>query len=266
MEIIIAPDAAGVATVAAGIVADLVRTKPTAVLGLATGSSPLGLYAELAARVAGGLDLTAVRAFALDEYVGLRPDDPRSYAHVIRTRVTEPLGLDPDNVHVPPGTGEAIVAACRDYEDAIAAAGGIDLQVLGIGRNGHLGFNEPTSSFASRTRIAPLAASTRQDNARFFDRPEDVPVRCVTQGLGTIMEARVALLIATGEAKAVAVANAVEGPVSMSCPASILQHHPHAVVIVDDAAAAGLRRTDCQLLSAPSPKRTFRLQQSDFAR
>lgn len=255
MEIIVAPDAAGVATAAAGIVVDLVRSKPDAVLGLATGSSPLGLYAELAVQVAGGLDLTAVSAFALDEYVGLPPDDPRSYAHVIRTCVTEPLGLDPDRVRVPPGMGQDMAAACRDYEDAIAAAGGIDLQILGIGRNGHLGFNEPASPFDTRTRIAPLAESTREDNSRFFDRIEDVPRQCITQGLGTIMAARRALLIATGDAKAAAVAGALEGPVSTDCPASILQHHPDAVVIVDDAAAAGLRRKSRYRRWVPAPEK-----------
>jgi glucosamine-6-phosphate deaminase len=242
VEIIIASDAAGVAIAAADIVTDLVRAKPNAVLGLATGSSPLGLYAELAARVAKGLDMTAVSGFALDEYVGLTPDDPRSYAHVIRSNVTEPLGLDPEKVHVPAGVGDDLPAACHRYEDAIARAGGIDLQVLGIGRNGHLGFNEPSSSPASRTRVASLAESTRQDNARFFDEPDAVPVQCVTQGLGTIMDAFRTLLIATGSAKADSIASAIEGPVSATCPASILQLHPNAVVVCDREAAAKLTR------------------------
>jgi glucosamine-6-phosphate deaminase len=242
VEIIIAPDAAGVAIAAADIVTDLVRAKPNAVLGLATGSSPLGLYAELAARVAGGLDMTAVSGFALDEYVGLLPDDPRSYARAIRSHVTEPLRLDPGKVHVPPGVGDDLDAACHLYEDAIARAGGIDLQVLGIGRNGHLGFNEPSSPLASRTRVAALAEWTRRDNARFFDQPDAVPVQCVTQGLGTIMEARRALLIATGAAKADSIALAVEGPVSPSCPASVLQLHQNAVVVCDREAAAKLTR------------------------
>ncbi|WP_264065646.1 glucosamine-6-phosphate deaminase [Mycolicibacterium komossense] len=244
MEIIIAANADGVAIAAADVVTDMIRDTPNAVLGLATGSSPLGLYAELAARVADGLDMTAVRGFALDEYVGLTPDDPRSYAHVIDTNVTGPLRLDPGNVHVPAGVGDDLVAACRQYEDDITRAGGIDLQILGIGRNGHLGFNEPASSFDSRTRIALLAESTRRDNARFFERPEDVPVQCVTQGLGTIMEARTTVLIATGTSKAEAITRAVRGPVSTQCPASILQRHQHAVIIVDEAAAAGLRSTD----------------------
>lgn len=240
VKIIVAPDAAGVASMAADLVTDVVRATPAAVLGLATGSSPLGLYAEMAVRVRAGLDMTAVRGFALDEYVGLTPADPRSYAHVIRTEVTEPLRLDPGKVHVPAGIGDDLPAACDGFEDAIARAGGVDLQVLGIGRNGHLGFNEPKSAFDSRTRVASLAASTRQDNARFFDRPEDVPEQCVTQGLGTIMDARIAVLIATGSAKAAAVAEAVHGPISESCPASILRRHRHAVLVVDKAAAAQL--------------------------
>jgi glucosamine-6-phosphate deaminase len=242
VEIIIAPNVECVAMESANIVTDLVRAKPNAVLGLATGSSPLGLYAELAARVAGGLDMTAVTGFALDEYVGLTPDDPRSYAHVIRSHVTEPLKLDPDKVHVPAGVGDDLAAACQRYEDAIARAGGIDVQVLGIGRNGHLGFNEPSSPLASRTRVASLAEATRRDNARFFDRPEAVPVQCVTQGLGTIMDARRTLLIATGAAKADSIAAAIEGPVSTSCPASILQRHRDAVVVCDPEAAGKLTR------------------------
>lgn len=241
VEIIVAPDPAGVAVAAADIVTDVVRTEPAAVLGLATGSSPLGLYAELAARVVSGLDLTAVRGFALDEYVGLAPHDPRSYAHVIRTTVTDPLRLHPRNVLVPNGIGDDLSAACAGFEAAIAAAGGVDLQVLGIGRNGHLGFNEPMSPFDSRTRVATLTESTRRDNARFFDRPQDVPDRCVTQGLGTIMDARIALLIATGPAKAGAVAAVVDEPVTQSCPASILQRHERAVLVLDEAAAARLR-------------------------
>ncbi len=241
MKIIVAADPAGVAVAAADIVTDVVRTEPAAVLGLATGSSPLGLYAELAARVAAGLDMTAVRGFALDEYVGLAPRDPRSYAHVIRTTVTEPLRLRPRNVLVPNGIADDLPAACAGFEAAIAAAGGVDVQVLGIGRNGHLGFNEPMSPFDSRTRVATLTESTRRDNARFFDRPQDVPDRCVTQGLGTIMDARIAVLIATGPAKAGAVAAAVDGPVTRRCPASVLQRHGHAVLVVDEAAAAELR-------------------------
>ncbi|BBY58311.1 glucosamine-6-phosphate deaminase [Mycolicibacterium sarraceniae] len=240
MKIIIVADPVAAAAAAADIVTSLVARKPNAVLGVATGTSPQGLYAELAARVQTGLEMSAVTVFALDEYVGLAASDPRSYTYFIHTIVAQPLRLDPERVHVPIGVGDDLDSRCRQYEAAIAAAGGVDLQILGIGRNGHLGFNEPTSSLVSRTRVAPLARSTRQDNARFFGVPADVPVRCVTQGLGTIMEARVALLIATGAAKAPAIARAVEGPVSAFCPASILQQHRDAVVILDEAAAGEL--------------------------
>lgn len=252
MEIIVERDGVGVATTAANVVTELVRTRPDGVLGLATGSTPLGLYAEMAERVRSGLDMSAIRGFALDEYVGLTPDDPRSYAEVIHTHVTRPCGLDPANVHVPPGVGDDLDAACREYEAAIARVGGIDVQILGIGSNGHLGFNEPMSSFASRTRVAALAESTRRDNSRFFDDVDDVPRQCVTQGLGTIMEARATLLIATGAGKAAAIAAAVEGPVSTTCPASILQRHRRAIVIVDEAAASGLRATDVHGRAAPA--------------
>ncbi|MGB3481808.1 MAG: glucosamine-6-phosphate deaminase [Mycobacterium sp.] len=244
MDVIISSDVSAVATAAADMVTDLVQRKPNAVLGLATGSSPLGLYAELAKRVAAGLDMSAVSGFALDEYVGLAPSDPHSYAHVIRTQVTEPLRLDPSNVHVPAGIGDDLDTACRVFENTIRDAGGIDIQILGIGRNGHLGFNEPTSSLVSRTRVAALSRRTRQDNARFFDSPDDVPMDCVTQGLGTIMEARMTLLIATGAAKADAIVRAAEGPVSARCPASILQLHENAVLVIDEEAATELSLVD----------------------
>jgi len=251
VEIIVAPDAGSVAVMAADLVTDVVRGRADAVLGLATGSSPQGLYAELAARVAAGFEMGSVRAFALDEYVGLAPTDPRSYTHVIRTMVTEPCRLDPDLVHVPPGTAADLAGACADFETAITAAGGVDLQILGIGRNGHLGFNEPLSSFDSRTRVAVLSESTRRDNARFFDSIAQVPTHCVTQGLATIMAARSALLIATGAAKADALLRAVAGPVSEQCPASLLQLHDHVVVIADTPAAARLAEVDRRGLPDP---------------
>ncbi|MBI5160378.1 MAG: glucosamine-6-phosphate deaminase [Micrococcales bacterium] len=244
MEVIILSDAAQVARVAAAVVAE-VAARPNAVLGLATGSSPLGIYRELAAAVErGALDLSTTRGFALDEYVGIPEEHPQSYASVIRGEVIEPLGMDPALVRVPDGRARDIEAACDEYEAAIRAAGGIDLQILGVGANGHIGFNEPTSSFASRTRIKTLAPRTREDNARFFDSVEEVPTHCLTQGLGTIMESRCALLVAQGEAKADAVAAVVEGPVTSVVPGSILQHHRRATIVVDEAAASGLRLAD----------------------
>ncbi|TYP83658.1 glucosamine-6-phosphate deaminase [Blastococcus xanthinilyticus] len=245
MEIVILPGPEDVAREAARRVAGVVRRRPGAVLGLATGSSPLGLYAELARQVAdGALDVTGVSGFALDEYVGIPLEHPQSYASVIRRTVTEPLGLDPRRVHVPDGRAPDLAAAADAYERAIRAAGGIDLQILGIGANGHLGFNEPTSSLASRTRVKTLAPRTRADNARFFAGSEEVPLHCLTQGLGTILEARELLLVAQGEAKADAVAAAVEGPLAAICPASVLQLHPRAAMVLDEAAACRLRLAD----------------------
>ncbi|MCO1339785.1 glucosamine-6-phosphate deaminase [Kocuria polaris] len=245
MQVVIADSAAEVGRIAAAKVASVIRRRPDAVLGLATGSSPLAIYADLAERVrSGGLRVDAVRAFALDEYVGLPLEHPESYHSVIRTVVTEPVGLTPDLVNVPDGSAADLDVAAEDYERAIRDAGGVDVQILGIGANGHIGFNEPTSSFASRTRIKTLAPQTRADNARFFASPDDVPTHCVTQGLGTILDARELVLVATGASKAAAVHAMVEGPLSSMCPGSALQLHPHAMVVVDEAAAARLELTD----------------------
>ncbi|QIK63914.1 glucosamine-6-phosphate deaminase [Leucobacter viscericola] len=249
MRVLIVENEAEVARAAAEQVADVIRrgrgAGRAAVLGVATGSSPLGIYHELAAQVRGDrLDTAGVSAFALDEYVGLDAGHPESYHSVIRRTVTEPLRLDPARVHVPNGTAADLEAECRAYERAIRGAGGIDLQLLGIGSNGHVGFNEPVSSFASRTRLKTLAPQTRADNARFFESPEQVPVHCVTQGLGTILEADRLLLVAHGTAKADAVARMIEGPLTSMCPASVLQLHPEATVIVDREAAAELQLTD----------------------
>ena len=245
MEVVILPSAAEVGVLAARKILHLVSRQPDAVLGLATGSSPLGVYAALAAHVREGrLDTSAVSAFALDEYVGIPVEHPESYASVIHREVTVPLHLDPARVQVPDGRATDVEAACARYEEAIRAAGGVDLQILGIGANGHVGFNEPTSSFASRTRIKTLTERTRADNARFFDSPDDVPTHCLTQGLGTISDARELLLVAQGSQKAAAVAAAVEGPLTSMCPGSILQLHRRVTVMVDEAAAADLRLTD----------------------
>jgi glucosamine-6-phosphate deaminase len=245
VELIVLPTASEVARVAADKVAGVFMQKTEGVIGLATGSSPLAIYRELARRVSGGaLDFSRVRGFALDEYVGIADNHPESYAAVIRREVVEPLGMDPALVHVPDGSAEDLEEACDRYEAAIAASGGVDLQILGIGRNGHIGFNEPGSSFGSRTRDKALAPQTRLDNARFFDSPADVPARCLTQGIGTILESRELVLVAQGEAKAQAIASAVEGPLTSMCPASALQLHRRATLIVDEAAAQQLTRTD----------------------
>lgn len=245
MEIVILPSAADVDAAAADIVASLVLKRPDAVLGVATGSSPQGIYRQLAARVAdGAVSFAGASAFALDEYVGLDVGHPESYHSVIAREVCGPLGFDQARVRVPDGSAADTTKAASAYETAIADAGGIDLQILGIGTNGHIGFNEPTSSLASRTRVKTLAPQTRADNARFFADPADVPTHCITQGLGTIFEARHLLLVAQGASKSDAIAHAVEGPVSSRWPGSILQLHPHATVILDEAAASRLELAD----------------------
>lgn len=245
MEIVIVPDGAAVAARAAAAMASVIRSTERTVIGVATGSSPLGTYEALAEMVrAGELDMTDVSAFALDEYVGLDPEHPESYHSVIGKTVADQLGMDPARVHVPNGFAEDFGVACDEYERAIADAGGIDIQLLGIGANGHIGFNEPASSFASRTRLKTLAPQTRADNARFFDSIDEVPMYSVTQGLGTILDARRLLLVAQGEAKADAVAAMIEGPVASLCPASALQLHRFATVIIDEAAASKLKLRD----------------------
>ena len=243
-EVVIVDSARTGGELAADLIARLAATRPDPVLGLATGSSPLPVWSALAAR---GLDLSAATGFALDEYVGLEPGHPESYRAVITREVVEPLGLTPSRVHVPAEglAGAELAGAGAAYEALIDAAGGIDLQILGLGRTGHIGFNEPGSSLASLTRVKTLTEWTRQDNARFFDGDVSrVPLHCVTQGLGTILRARKLVLLAWGGSKAEAVAAAVEGPVTASVPASVIQLHRDVTVIVDGAAAAELRYAD----------------------
>ncbi|NUU05235.1 glucosamine-6-phosphate deaminase [Leifsonia sp. C5G2] len=240
-RVVIARDAVEAGDVAGDRLAEVVRAHRRPVLGFATGSTPTTVYRSLARRVREGeVDVAALSGFALDEYVGLPAGHPESYRSVIDRDVVEPLGLRPGAVLVPDGSASRTDEAAREYDDAIRAAGGVHLQLLGIGSNGHIGFNEPGSSLASRTRVKRLSAATRADNARFFDRLDDVPTHCVTQGLGTILEAEELLLLAFGESKAAAVAAAVEGPVSSGCPGSVIQLHPRVTVILDQGAASRL--------------------------
>lgn len=246
MEVVICKDSAEIGRIGADAIEDLLRRKPDAVLGLATGSSPLSIYDELVARYeAGRISFSRARGFTLDEYVGLPADHPENYRNFIDrvfvSRVDFPAGA----VQGPDGLAADVPAACAAYDRAIRDAGGVDLQILGIGTDGHIGFNEPGSSLASRTRIKTLTRQTRMDNARFFDDDLDaVPTHCVTQGLGTISEARHVVLVATGRAKAEAVHQLTEGAVSAMWPATVLQHHPHATVLLDDAAARRLQLAD----------------------
>lgn len=243
MEVIILADAAKIGGVAADAVGALLDRKPDAVLGLATGSSPLAIYDELAARCsAGQISFRQARGFTLDEYVGLPADHLERYRNVIDTVFVSRVDFAPGAVLGPDGLASDIPAACAAYEDAIRGAGGVDLQILGIGTDGHIGFNEPGSSLASRTRIKTLTQQTRLDNARFFGGDLDaVPTHCLTQGLATIMAARHVILVALGRSKAEAVHHLVEGAVSAMWPATILQHHPHVTVLLDDAAAQRLQ-------------------------
>jgi glucosamine-6-phosphate deaminase len=245
MKVIIAEDYDEMSQRAAQVIVPLLQGKPDAVLGTATGSTPEGLYGRLIrAHADGPADFARVRCFALDEYVGLPGDHPQSYHRFMREKLFDHVNIPPENAHLPDGMAESLSAECDRYEEAIREAGGIDLQVLGIGRDGHIGFNEPGTSLASRTHVAALTRQTIEDNARFFPNARDVPHFAVTMGIGTILEARRCLLLASGAGKAEAVRDAIEGPVSARVAASALQLHPDALFIVDRPAASRLEWLD----------------------
>ena len=246
MEVVIVPSADVAAAVVAGVVAGVLATRPAPVLGLATGSSPLAAYRRLIDACAHG-ELTFAHASAvlLDEYVGLPADHPEAYRAIIRREFVDRFHLPDERLFGPDVHADDLATAARDYDQLIADLGGVDVQLLGIGSDGHVGFNEPGSSLASRTRVKTLTNATRADNARFFeDHEQAVPRHVVTQGLGTILEARHLLLLACGPGKAAPIAGAVEGPLTAMCPASVLQLHPHATVVVDEPAAAQLELAD----------------------
>lgn len=258
MQVIIADSAAEVAELGAAHVSQTLERKPNAVLGLATGSTPIALYQALIARfLRKEITFRDVHTFNLDEYIGLSPDHPQSYRYFMNQQLFTHIDIELKNTHVPDGMKEPYQAA-EDYEALINQQGGIDLQVLGIGRNGHIGFNEPSSSLGSLTRIKTLTPDTLHDNSRFFGPDEFQPTLALTMGIGTILNARKVLLLATGSSKADAVKQMVEGPLSASCPASALQMHRHAVIIVDQEAGAKLEhhayyqrvRTETELLAA----------------
>jgi glucosamine-6-phosphate deaminase len=246
MEVVIVPDMSAGGVVVGGAIAALIARQPDAVLGLATGSTSEPVYADLVARHrASGFSVQRARAFLLDEYVGLPPDHPQSYRAVIEREVTSNLDFDPQAVKGPDGAADDLLAACATYDAQIVAAGGVDLQLLGIGSDGHIGFNEPGSSLGSRTRLKTLTNRTRADNARFFGGDiAAVPNHVITQGVGTILTAHHLVLVAWGEGKAEAVARCVEGPITAMVPASALQLHPHATVVVDEAASSRLALAD----------------------
>ena len=243
MEVIVKENYEEMSKLAAQLIAEVIRKKPRAVLGLATGSTPIGTYKELIRmHKEEGLDFSQIVTFNLDEYVGLPPDHPQSYRYFMNEQLFNHINIRMENTHVPNGMAKDLKAECEKYEQMIKEAGGIDIQLLGIGANGHIAFNEPGSSLGSRTRIKTLTEKTRQDNARFFDNDiNKVPKYAITMGIGTILEARKLILLASGENKADAVAKAVEGPITAQCPASVIQLHRNVIVIVDKAAANKLK-------------------------
>ncbi len=243
MEVVITPSADHVAELAADIIARAVARLDAPVIGLATGSSPLGTYERLIELHRSGLSFANASAATLDEYVGLPAGHPESYRAVIRRELVDHIDLPIERLHSPDVHADDPAAACRSYDRTVVDLG-VDVQLLGIGRDGHIGFNEPGSSLASRTRIKTLTDQTRRDNARFFDSIDDVPRHVVTQGLGTIGDAGHLVMLATGPSKAQPIAEMVEGPVSADCPASALQFHAHVTVLIDEEAATGLSHLD----------------------
>lgn len=245
MEVIIRPNLDAAARLAAGLIAKDLRANPHLVLGLATGRTMESVY-RLLARMhrEERLDFSLCRTFNLDEYVGLAPEDPHSYRHYMHEHLFRHVNIDPRNTHLPNGMAKDLARECEKYEHAIQRFGGIDLQLLGIGRAGHIGFNEPLSAFKSRTRVKALAPLTLEQNSEFFGGADKVPRRAVTMGVGTILDSRRALLLATGADKAEIIAKAVEGPITSMISATALQLHARCTVVVDEAAANRLEGSE----------------------
>jgi glucosamine-6-phosphate deaminase len=245
LRVIIKPDRAAASRCAAEFVARILRRKPRCVLGLATGSTPQGLYGELIRmHHEEDLDFSQVVTFNLDEYVGLGHDHPQSYRYFMQQTLFDEINILPQNTHVPDGLADDYDVYCEQYEQQIRDVGGVDLQILGIGTDGHIAFNEPGSSLGSRTRLKSLAGETIRDNARFFGSQERVPRLAITVGVGTILESRRCLLMAFGRSKAKAIRDTIEGPVTAQVTASSLQLHREVVVVLDEAAASELERRE----------------------
>lgn len=245
MEVIIRPTTESAVNLTAAILGDALRAKPAITLGLATGRTMESLYGELARmHREEGLDFSLASSFNLDEYIGLSADDPNSYRYYMNQHLFSKINIDLRNTHLPDGMATDLEAEGAAYERAIQSCGGLDIQLLGIGRTGHIGFNEPLSSFGSRTRAKALTPTTIAQNAPLFDDPAKMPKRAMTMGVSTILASRKVILLATGAEKAEIIAKAVEGPVTSMISASALQLHPNAIVIVDEAAAANLQGRD----------------------
>lgn len=245
MEVIIRPTTAEAVNLTAKLIAEAIRRKPFFKLGLATGATMEAVYADLAAmNKAGEVDFSRVVTFNLDEYIGLPPEDPNSYRYYMNKHLFSKINIDMRNTNLPNGLAEDEVEEGLRYEAAIEDAGGIDLQLLGIGNDGHIGFNEPISSLASRTRAKALTPATYAQNSVYFNPPESMPKRAFTMGVGTILDAARVVMLITGVKKAGIAAKAIEGPVTSMVTGSALQMHPNAVVILDEAAASQLTQTD----------------------
>ncbi|MCL5676923.1 MAG: glucosamine-6-phosphate deaminase [Firmicutes bacterium] len=242
MKWVVYPDYDAMSRAAAAVIAAQVRSKPNSVLGLATGSTPVGTYQELVRmHKEEDLDFSQVVTYNLDEYLGLPAENQQSYHYFMWQNLFGSINIKPSHVHIPPGQPADVSKACQDHDRSIEEAGGIDLQLLGIGRNGHIGFNEPDFYLRTETHLVALSEDTIAANARFFDDPAEVPRAAVTMGVGTIMKARHILLLASGEDKAEIVARMVEGPVTTEVPASVLQMHPQVTVLLDQNAARVLQ-------------------------
>lgn len=241
MLLIIRNDYEEICHAAAEKFADLIRKKPNCILGLATGSTPLGVYRELVKiHKDENLDFSLVQTFNLDEYVGLPKEHEQSYYHFMKSHLFDYVNIHPNSIHMPDGMASDVEQECIEYEKKIIEAGGIDLQILGIGSNGHIAFNEPLSSLGSRTRIKTLTEKTRKDNARFFDSMDDVPRYAITMGVGTIMDSKSIILMAVGKNKAWAIRETVEGPITALVPATMVQMHRDATIMIDQEAATEL--------------------------
>ena len=249
MRIIVCENYEEVSKKAAQMILSQVTLKPNSVLGLATGSTPIGMYENLVKlNKSGDIDFSEVRTFNLDEYYNLPKESDQSYHYFMYQNLFNHININPDNIHIPNGMTNDVDAECDRYDSLIKEAGGVDIQVLGIGNNAHIGFNEPTVNFEKGTHLVELEESTIEANSRFFDNIEDVPKKAITMGVGSIFKSKKILLIATGENKAEAIYNTVYGKVVPEVPASILQFHSDIVLILDKDAAKLLKEEDYKVL------------------